>query len=175
MFDRLIQFIIDSIKLFKFFAVLRLNEAGVILRFGGFHRMAKLRWNWMWPFEIEELFYEQVKLGTIAVGPQSITTKDGVAVVASLILQYQIADIYQFLIETKHGYLVLDNIACGVMTRKIMDHTWDELIAMDLADELAKIIRRKVKKIGVEIIEVQVADFTRSLSFRLIGHQLMQG
>jgi ACT domain-containing protein len=59
------------------------------------------------------------------------------------------------------------------MSRKVMDHTWDELVAMDLADELAKIVRRQAKKLGVDIIQVQVTDFTRSLSFRLIGHQLM--
>jgi regulator of protease activity HflC (stomatin/prohibitin superfamily) len=173
MFDRLIQFFIDSLKLFQFFAVVRSYEGGVILRFGKFHRMGNLGFNWLWPFSIEELHFDHIVLRSSAVGPQSVTTKDGVNAVISIVVMFRIDDVKQWLLELDHGPTVLDNLACGLMSRKVMDHTWDELVAMDLADELAKIVRRQAKKLGVDIIQVQVTDFTRSLSFRLIGHQLM--
>lgn len=172
MFDKLIDFILNSIKQLQFFAVIRLYEAGVVLRFGKFNRMARTGFNFLYPFSIEELIYDHTVLKTHGIGPQSVTTKDGVAVVISAIIMFKIEDMKQFLLEVEHGLGVLENLACGVMSRKVMDHTWDELVAMDLADEINKIIRRQAKKIGVEVTTTQVTDFTRSLSMRLIGHQI---
>lgn len=174
MFDRLIQFILDSLRQFQFFAVVRVYEAGVVLRFGKFNRMAHIGFNWLFPFSVEELLFDHTILKTQAIGPQSVTTKDGRACVITAVIMYKIEDMKQFLLEVEHGLMVLENLACGIMSRKVMDHTWEELCAMDLADEIAKVIRRQAKKIGVEVTQVQVTDFTQSLSFRLIGHQVVQ-
>lgn len=171
MFDKLIEFLLNSIRLFQFWVVIRTFEAGVVLRFGRFHRMA--RTGLRWPFNIEEVLYDHINLRSSAVGPQSVTTKDGIAVVISAVLMYRVEDIKQWLLECEVGHVVLDNLTCGLMSRKVMDHTWEELVVMDLADELAKVVRRQAKKIGVEVVQMQVTDFTKSLSFRLIGHQLM--
>lgn len=154
--------------------MIRLYESGVVLRFGKFHRTAKIGFNWLAPFSIEELIYDHTILKTNTIGPQSVTTKDGVAVVIAAVIMWRIEDMRQFLLEVEHGLGVLENLASGVMSRKVMDHTWDELCAMDLADEINKIIRRQAKKIGVEVTQTQVVDFTRSLSMRLIGHQVVQ-
>jgi regulator of protease activity HflC (stomatin/prohibitin superfamily) len=175
MFDKLIEFLINSIKLFQFFAVVRVNEAGVVLRLGNFNRVAKRGFNWLLPFSIEELFFERVTLETIASDPQSVTTKDDISCVVSMVVTFKIEDAKTFILDVQHGRIVLDNLICGCVARKTMDHTWSELVVMDLSDELAKIIRRKAKKLGIAIEEAQVVDLTRSQSFRLIGHHMISG
>jgi regulator of protease activity HflC (stomatin/prohibitin superfamily) len=175
MFDKLIELFINSLKLFMFWSVVRDFEGGVILRFGHFHRIAKNGWNWMWPFNVEELFYCTVTPQTKVIGPQSLTTKDGKEVVVSAVITFAIEDVKKFLLEVSHGHAALEDCTYGVIGDLILESDWQSLLdKKDIAGKMEIAARRRAKKYGVEIQQLALADFTKSRSIRLLQAHVEQ-
>lgn len=168
MFDKLVDLLVSSLRLFQFFTVVPAYGGGVILRLGLFHRMAGPGFHWLWPFRIEEALTTNVVPETMIVGPQSLTTIDEVSVVIATVVTFGVDDPKRFLLEIEGASQVIEDATYGIVAHLIMEHTWPELIAMDMANELTKAVRRQAKRYGVDIVQVQIADFTRSKSLRLV-------
>lgn len=168
MFDKLVDLLVQFIHLFFIATVVQQYAGGVILRFGKFHRIVEPGFHWMWPFRIEEALTINVVPETMPVGPQSLTTKDGVSVIISTVTTFRIVDVKTFLLEIEGAGQVIEDAVYGIVAAFVMERTWAELQAIELANELSKIVRRKAKVYGVEIITVQIADWTRSRSLRLM-------
>ena len=125
----------------------------------------------MWPFRVEECLSTNVVPETMLVDPQSLTTKDGVSLVISTVVTFAIDDVKVFLLEIEGAGQVIEDATYGIVAHMIMERTWAELAEIDLANELSKTVRRAAKRYGVQIVQVQIADFTRSRSLRLVlGH-----
>jgi regulator of protease activity HflC (stomatin/prohibitin superfamily) len=167
--DRLVDLLIQAIRLFQFFTVVTDYERGVFLRFGRFHRLAQPGFHWMLPFNAEALLYTNVVPETMNVGPQSLTTKDGVSIVVGGVVTFAIEDAHKFLLEIEGGNQVIEDATYGIVSRFVMDRTWDELRQIDVAAELTKAVRRQAKRYGVNVQTYQISDFTRSRSFRLMA------
>lgn len=169
MFDRLVDFLIQFLDLFRFFVVIPSYGDGVVLRFGKFHRLTHPGFHFIWPFKIEEVLSTNVVTETMPVGPQSLTTKDGVSIVISTVVTFRKTDVKTFLLEIEGAGQVIEDATYGIVAQFVMGHSWDELReGMDMANELTKAVRRQAKKYGVDIITVQISDFTRSRSYRLM-------
>lgn len=168
MFDKLVDLIINFIGLFRFWSIIRDFEGGIILRLGKFHRMAKPGWNWRWPFDVEECFYSNINMMTRVVGPQSLTTKDDKSLIVSVVITEKVEDVKKFLIECTHGHSIIEDATYGAVATLIHNSTWDELMGIDLAHQLEITVRRQAKKYGVDIIQLQLVDFTKSKSLRLM-------
>lgn len=168
MFDKLVDLIINFISLFKFFRVVRDFEGGIILRLGRFHRMATPGFHWVWPFNVEELFYANTNMLTRVVGPQSLTTRDDTSVVISVVITEKIEDVKKFLIDVTNGHSVIEDATFGAVATLIHNLTWDELRAGDIAHQLEISVRRQARKYGVDIIQLQLVDFTKTKSLRLM-------
>lgn len=112
---------------------------------------------------------------TMIVGPQSLTTKCGKSIVVSNVVTYSIEDIQKFLLEIEGGHQVIEDSTYGIVSAFIMEHSWDELMTVDISNELTKDVRRLAKRYGVQIINVQLRDFTSSKSFRLMQEFLHNG
>jgi regulator of protease activity HflC (stomatin/prohibitin superfamily) len=169
MFDKLIDLILQFIKLFQFWVVLNPYKGGVRLRLGKFHNVLTPGFHWMLPFNIDAPLWDNVVTETMRTKPQSLTTKDGVAVVISSVVTFRIEDVKTFLLDVEGRNAVVEDSAYGATSAFIMKKTWDELCAMeDIGNELAKVVRRQAKKYGAEIISVQLVDFARCRSLRLI-------
>ena len=169
MLDKLVDLLAQFIHLFFIARVVPQYAGGVILRFGKFHRMAGPGFRWLWPFRIEDLLSTNVVLETMSVGPQSLTTKDGVSVVISTVTTFQVSDVKAFLLGI-YAVQVIEDAVYGIVAAFVMSHSWAELQETDIPGELTKIVRHKAKVYGVEIITVQIADWTRSRSYRLMQH-----
>lgn len=174
MFDKLIDVLINFVDLFKFFVVIRVFEGGVVLRFGKFHRMAPPGLRWKWPFNIEEVFYANIVATTRVIGPQSLTTRDGYAVIVSSVITYEVEDVKKFLLEVSHGHAALEDSTYAVVADMVMSSNWEELMSVDLARKMEIAVRRQAKKWGVNVRQLQLADFTRSTSLRLIQSHVEQ-
>lgn len=169
MFDKLVDLLVSSLRLFQCFTVIPAYGGGVILRLGVFHRMAGPGFHWLWPFRIEDALSTNVVPETMIVGPQSLTTKDGVPLVISTIVTFSVDDVKKYLLEIEGASHVIEDAAYGIVAQLIMEHTWHELISMNMPNELSKDTRRQAKRYGVYVLQVQIADFTRSRSIRLIS------
>lgn len=169
MLDKLVDLIWSSIRLFQFFVVVEDYKAGVILRFGRFHRLAKPGFTWMIPFMVEEALLANVVMETMNVGPQSLTTKDGIAIVVASVVTFEIDDARTFLLTCEGGNQVIEDATYGTVAKFMMSKTWGELAAMeDIGNELSKRVRSRAKKFGVSISSVELSDLVRARSFRLM-------
>ena len=168
MFDKLIDLIIQFIDLFRFWTILTDWEQGIILRLGKFHRMAKQGWNFRIPSNIDICYYTSSNMMTRVVGPQSLTTKDGKSLIISVVITEQVEDVKKFLMTATHGRSIIEDSTFGAVATVIHDKTWQELQDMDLARTLEITVRRQAKKYGVDILQLQLVDFTLSKSFRLM-------
>ena len=168
MFDKLIDLIKQFGRFFVFWYVMDPYEGGVILRMGKYHRMSKVGWNWLLPFIIERQLGCNIATHTLVVGPQSLMTKDGKQIVITTVITCTVEDPKEFILEINGGMTALDDAATGVVSRLIMEHTLEEILAMDISNELTKDVRRFAKPWGVGISRVQLSDFTVMRSIRLL-------
>jgi len=166
--DRLVDLIVSWVRLFKFFCVVRDFEGGVILRFGRFHREAIPGFHWMWPFEIEELIYTNVVDELLEIGPQSLTTRDDVAIVISTVITFSVKYPRKFLLDVEGANQAIADAAVGVQSRYVLSHKWADLLAADKPTDLLEMVRKRAWRYGVEVKSVEVKDFTRSRSFRIL-------
>lgn len=143
-------------------------QRAIILRFGKFHREIGPGIELLWPFYIERPIKVNVVPETMLVGPQSVTTRDDVSVVLSVVVTFSIEEVRKFLLEIEGAHQVIEDSTFGVVSAFILSKTWGELQAIDVANELSKKVRQRAKAYGVNIVSVQICDITRSRSLRLM-------
>lgn len=170
MFDKLVELIKQFGRAFIFWYILDPYEAGVILRLGEFHRMAKVGWNWMWPFYTERALTANVATHTLTVGPQSLKTKDGKFIVITTVITCTITDAKKFILEINGGVAALDDAAPGAVSDLVMTSTMEELDKMRLNTRLTNEIRKLASPWGINVTRVQIVDYSPMRSIRLLQH-----
>lgn len=168
MLDKLVQFLIDIIDLFRFWVVIDQYERAVQLRLGKFKRELEPGFWFQIPLHIDRTLHANVTVETAHVGPQSVTTKDGKEVVLGSVVTYHIENIRTFLLDVEGGHQVIEDSTLGTQAEYVRSKTWDELCIMNVGNELAKRVRNRAKRYGVAVDDVQLSDLTRSKSLRLI-------
>jgi len=184
MLDRLIDLILQFLHFFQFLHVVRAYQEGVVLRFGRFNRVVKPGLAWIYPFFIEELYTTGVVDEPLTVGPQSLTTSDGVQVVISALFIITIKNVKKFLLEfegANSGVLLLGH---GAVAELVESNTWDELskrmseeeededsprLKPSISKKLAAGLRKRVDRYGVGVTRAQVIELTKARSLRLMG------
>lgn len=178
MFDKLVDLLITWMKLFFFTFVLHNYERGIVLRFGKFVKEVGPGIHFKWPFDVDEVFWGSVTPNVTHLDPQSLTTKDDVTVVVSVMVTFQIEDIRKVFLDFHSAGAVIQDATYGVVSDFVMKRTWPELRnageveevkEIDIENEVTKRARRRAKKFGVDIIRVQFQDLTKSRSMRLMG------
>jgi len=172
------------LKLFFFAFTLHADQRGVVLRFGRINREVGPGFHWKFPFDIDEVYCREITPTVMVVGPQSLTTKDDVSVVISMIVTFRIEDVKVEIFEVQGSRAVIEDAMLGAVSSFVTKHTWGELrnADQDLDSEspadidkkaagIARVARRRAKKYGVNIIDVQFVDVSKSRSLRLIGHE----
>jgi regulator of protease activity HflC (stomatin/prohibitin superfamily) len=178
-FDHLIEFILDAIRALRFAVTIRSYQRAVILRLGKPHRDLAPGLHFFWPFYIEVPLSVNVVPETMLIGPQSLTSKDDVPLVISTVVTFSIEDVRKFLLDIEGAHQVIQDSALGVIAGFVMTHTWNEVRGVippdvegkpiDADNEIAKATRRRAKKYGVHIVNLQISDLSRSRSYRLLS------
>lgn len=171
MIDRLVDLLIASLRLFQAFVVVADYERAVVLRFGRYHRDIGPGFHWILPFRCEHVLSTNVVPETMNVGPQSLTTRDGQSVTLGTVVTFEIEDAKRFLLEVEGANQVIEDAAYGAQAQVVMARSWEELQTVDLPNELAKEVRKRARRYGVKVIDVQVSDFTKARTLRLMLNQ----
>lgn len=167
MIDRLIQLVIQFIELFRVCFILQPFEAGVVTRLGHLHRtVGPGGLHWILPFRIEDYIYTNIVPETSKVGPQSLTTKDEVGIVVSAVITFAIKDVATYLLAIEGAEQVIEDATVGYVSEYIRNRNWTEILATDINGPLTTLVRRRAKEFGVDIIRVQIADFSKCMSIR---------
>jgi len=107
---------------------------------------------------------------TTNLAPQSLTTKDGASVLVSAVLTWRVTDVRKVLLEVEGKENILIDTAYGLLARAVANSTWEELMSKAFLTNVARDIRRRGKKWGIDVLQLQLSDLTRSKTFRVLQH-----
>lgn len=179
MFEKLIDLIINFLELFKFWQVINEFEQGVVLtlgrprnrRFLGLsgHPLLGPGIHFVWPMAIDSVLIDNVVPTTVSLKPQSLTTRDGVAIVISVAITWKIKNIQKLLLEVEDADGALVDSAHGAVCDLVSENTWEQIQLLEFSEQLTKVVRKKAFRWGIEVEEVYISDKTRARSIRLIG------
>lgn len=167
MFDRLIDLLKESFEFFQFVQVLPEYEKGVLLRFGKFRRVVEPGVCWFWPFRIDILMTHPVMTDTQQLSEQSLTTKDGVSIVISGVITYTVSDVRLLILSVQGAREALIDSSMGIIGARVAQSTWDDVAGEGFSSSVEREIRRRAKKYGIDVDQLQFVDLTKSRSLRV--------
>lgn len=168
MLDKLIDFIVQFIGLFKFWVVMHPYEAGVQLRFGKFRKVLDCGFHWMLPFGIDEQLSEHIVPTTHSLGDESTTSKDGKSVGFHAVVTYKVRDIQKTMLEVDDVHHAVRDACCGEIGRVMRESTWEEMLAEDILEKLTGACRKRGFRYGIEVMSVQLAGISLVRSLRIM-------
>ena len=167
MFDKLLDVILQWFTFFIPFVVIDAFERAVVLRFGKPHVDLEPGFHWIIPFQVDRVLADNVVPRTINLGSQSLTTKDGNAVVVAGVVTAQIRDIRKATLEVEGVDDAMQDSCYGAIGALVAAHTWEEVQHEDFSDVLTKACRKQAWRFGIEIQKVQLSDLTIARTYRL--------
>jgi regulator of protease activity HflC (stomatin/prohibitin superfamily) len=170
MLDRLLDFIIQFIELFKFWIVIEPFEQGVQTRLGKFVKVMEPGFHWMLPFHVDVATTEHTVPTTHSLGNESVTTADGKSVGFHAIVTYKVRDIVKAALEVEDVNHAVRDACAGEIGRVLRESTWQEVLSPDILDRLTSVCRRRGFRYGIEILSVQLAGLTLCKTLRLMSN-----
>jgi regulator of protease activity HflC (stomatin/prohibitin superfamily) len=141
-------------------------EKAVILRNGNIHRILGGGLYFKLPY-FDEINTAHTSITTLTTHPQSLTTKDGKAIIVRAIVKYNVEDVKIFLIEVMDAVDALSDITQGVIKEVITSRTWEEVVEMkDLI--IKNRVIKEAETFGIKVHAVTVTDLVIVKNIRLI-------
>jgi regulator of protease activity HflC (stomatin/prohibitin superfamily) len=169
MLDKLLDFLIQFLDLFRFWSIMPPEQAGFVRRFGLPVRDLRHGLNWLWPFNIETTTRVDMRLWADVLPPQSLRTSDGVEYVVRLMVSYQVEDPRRFILECYDASNNVLDIAAGALGAAVAKATAEDVDSGKVLRRVRTALTTAAKHWGVEVHRVQFADCTRASSYRLFG------
>jgi regulator of protease activity HflC (stomatin/prohibitin superfamily) len=167
--DKLIDFLISFIDLFRFWSILPPEQAGFVRRFGLPVRDLKPGLNFLWPFNIETTTRADMRQWSDVLPPQSLRTKDGVDVVVRLMVAYQVSNPRTFVLEVFDATNNIQDLAMGTLGSAVTRARSVDVFSGAVLTKVSDRITRAAKKWGIDVLKVQLTDATAAPSYRLFG------
>ena len=175
MFDKLIDFLLSVIGLFKFWTVVREWEEGIVLTFGSYRtifykngRLLKKGFHFTWPFAIDEVHMISMLPGVAELEPQTILTKDKIVVVTQAIVKYQVANSEKCLLDVGNEEDALKEFTQAAIYTVVSKSSYNEVDVKELEKQILKEARKEVNDWGIKMHSVVIKSFGRMTSIRLI-------
>jgi regulator of protease activity HflC (stomatin/prohibitin superfamily) len=167
MFERILDFIAGFWNVLRPWIVVNDFEGGVILRLGRFHRKLAPGLHWKLPIADAAITTSTV-ITTMALRPQTLTTRDDFSVVISAIVKYHIADVRAYLLDIWDSADVLNDVTLGAIKETIAFVEYADLQKKDIEDHVLNMVQSEAEKFGVHVHKVTFSDLGKVRSIRLI-------
>lgn len=168
MFDRIFDWVDRGWSWLRPFVVIDAWEKGAVLRFGKFRRALEPGFHWKWPL-VEHVTEITAVETTMRLLPQTLTTKDGVGVVATAIVKYEIKDVEKFVTKIFDAKDALGDITMGAVRRTVSTMGYAALMAeLTPETEVLKGVRSEVSQYGFKVNRITFIDLAKVRSIRLI-------
>lgn len=151
------------------FVVVHVYQNAGIFRFGRYHRTLGVGFHWRWPL-VEDIVSESICITTLALEPQTITTKDDKTVVITGIVRYRITDVEPFICEIGNQHDLLRDTSMGAALKQVRQIDLRTLLDDPPENKIASDIRRQVKPYGMEIDAFTFTDIGQIRTLRIISH-----
>lgn len=171
MFEKVLELLEKVWTLATPIVILHPWHGGIITRWGQYRRTISSEerrfYPVKWPFAEDYVLTETCET-TIRLPPQSLSTKDDVAVVVSSIIKYKIIDVQKFLCDVWDQKDVLADVAMGAIAKAVRDSSYEELMQGKPEKEVLTAVKRGVGKYGFEVLTATFTDRARAKSLRLV-------
>lgn len=171
MLDRLIDFLIECLGLFKFWEVVDEYQKGVCLSLGrpravwwNLHRDPILEpgFHWKWPFHVERVMFETVAINSNTFLDQTLVTTDGQQITVKATCLWTVRDVRKLLIDVDSAEkTVYDAVVCA-MADMIRASTWTDMCNPEWHVKLYKECRKQAFLYGVELIKLTLVDMVKT-------------
>lgn len=168
MFDRLVQFVQDFAHLFVFWTIVHPYEEAVHLRLGKHTRTLGPGFHFVWPLRISEVLATHVTPATEAVTAHAHTADDIQATVTVLVT-WSVSDVAQLLLASPEPHAALQEAAAGVLTGAVQGVLWSDLRNEEFRGIVLRDMKKRARKWGIKIKDVQVSELVRTKSLRLLS------
>lgn len=173
MIERILDFISAFWNLLKPMVVVTEFEGGVILRFGRYNRVIGPGLHWKLPL-VDEAMVTSTVTTTMALRPQTLTTKDDLTIVVSAIVNYHVCGVRAYLLDIWDSADVINDLTLGAIRQIVASANYSDLHEKEIEEDVLEIIKEDASKYGVDIHKVTFADFGKVRSLRLITNEPMQ-
>lgn len=167
MFEKLLDIIASGWHLIAPFCVVVAYQNGGVLRFGKYHRTLPPGFHWKWPL-VEDVNTQDVSMTTMRMPPQTLTTLDGRAIIAAVIVNYNIRNIEPYITDITDQKDVLIDTVMGAVHVAIREKEWAAIRRMPPEKEIVDAVRDKMNKYGFKINAITFTDLGEVRSLRLI-------
>lgn len=157
------------------FEVINHYDRGVKLRFGkavcdktGKVKILEPGPHWKWPF-IDNINSHMVKITTMDLSEQTVTTKDGQSIVVRGILKYEVNDVATLLLEVDSATAALKDMSMGILRNILINKNWSECNTPELGRQITEKIRNEAKKWGIKVEIFTLTDLAIMRSIRLLN------
>lgn len=168
MFDRLIDFLLESLKMFQFWVVLDPYERGILLRLGTFKQVLDPGFHFLVPIFVDRVIAENVVPRTHRLTGLATTTTDGKAVGFDAVITYRISDVVKAVLEAERVEDAIADSCAGLICTHLAGLSWDKIVHEGAPESLTKVCRARGWKWGVEIQSVQLVGTALVRSIRLM-------
>ena len=170
MFERVLDFIAASWNLLRPMLVVSDFEGGVILRFGRYHREIAPGLHWKLPLADNAIVTSTVTT-TMALRPQTLTTRDDLTIVVSAIVKYHIADVRAYLLDIWDSADVINDLTLGAIRQIVASVDYTDLRGHVIEEQVLNHIKDDAGRYGVDIHKVTFSDLGKVRSLRLITNE----
>jgi regulator of protease activity HflC (stomatin/prohibitin superfamily) len=169
MLDRLIDFLLSILGLFRFWYIMPPEHAGFVRRFGIPVRDMRPGVHFLAPFGIETTSSVDLRLWADVLPAQSLRTTDGVEFVVRLMVSYRVEDPKKFFLKVFDATNNVQDIAAGTLGSALGRACAADVDSGKVLRKVRAALTTAAKHWGVSIERVQFADCTRASSYRLFG------
>lgn len=173
MFDRLLEYLVELWEHLNPLFVIYEYESGILLRGGKYSRELVTGIGFKIPV-LDVVLKDWRTIRTSNLAPQSLTTKDGVCIVISVVIVYLVKDMKRFLLAVDGAEQAIEDCTYGVVSTVVLNTQWNELGHIALLDDMKKEISKRATKFGIRVTDVLLSDLTKARSLRL-WHSTLKG
>lgn len=167
--DRIVDFIIEKVEEAIPCFTVNAWERAAVLRNGVVHRIRGPGLHWKISF-FENPNIISVVTTTMDTPIQTLTTSDKKAVSISAVVKYNIFDVEKYTTEIYDAIDALSDITQGHIMTESHVMTYDECRDTGtFSNTLTKKVRNDVKKYGIGIEQITIANFIETRNYRLLN------
>lgn len=168
MLDKVMEFMLTVLGIFKFWYVLDCYEKGIKLRFGKYKKTLDPGLHFMLPLYIDQVLADNIVPTTIDLGKQSLETLDGYNIVINAIILWRISNIKKILLEVEESEDLLQDICYGVISELISKNKWTDIQCPSFALICCLQMNREIHQYGIQIKKVCFSDKSITKTIRLM-------
>lgn len=167
MFDKILDWIDRGWAWLKPYIVIDAFEKGAVLRLGRFNRALEPGLHWKWPF-VEWVIEITTCVTTMRLPPQTLTTKDGVGIVAAVVVKYEIKDVEPYATLVFDAKDVLGDVTMGAVRRAVSSSAYEAIMSEPPEPAILSAVRKEVNEYGFKVHRITFIDLAKVRSIRLI-------